>query len=216
MAMSLKTANSPALYLLMLTNLALLYAFIEGLGFTSTGLNAAATSLKSVIPAGIGLVLVGLLNAQVPAELKARLVFMRWKHPLPGSRAFSQHARADGRVDLAALERQYGKLPRGPREQNALWYRLFKSVDSEPAVTQAHRAFLFCRDYACLTLLMMAILGGAAIVQVPTITGRLLFIGILAVQFLLAMSAARNHGERLVTTVLALAAARPSREGDHD
>lgn len=132
---------------------------------------------------------------------------MCWKHPLPGCRAFSRHAHADSRVDIAALERAHGPLPEGPREQNALWYRLYKSVESEAAVVQVHRAFLFARDYACLALMMTIVLGGAALFQVPSTGARLAYVGILALQFVLSGQAARNHGNRFVTTVLAIKAA---------
>jgi len=134
-------------------------------------------------------------------------VFLRRRDPLPGSEAFTKHALSDPRVDMAALERSFGPLPVTPREQNALWYKMYKSVGSEPAVSQVHRAFLFTRDYACLTLVAFLILGIAGLIQIPSRTTALGFIGLLAVQFLLARRAARTHGVRFVTTVLALKSA---------
>lgn len=209
MAPALKTVNAPALYGLMLMNLAVLYAFVTGESVPARGVIALVTDLDKLIPAGIGLALVGILNAQISAEAKARIIFLRWRHPLPGCRAFSLHAASDARVDVAELSRQYGNLPYEPREQNALWYRLYKGVDCEPAVTQVHRSFLFARDYACVALMMLFVLGGYAMLYVPSKSGRVIFVGVLLVQFLLAMRAARNHGIRFVTTVLAIAAAKP-------
>ncbi len=121
-----------------------------------------------------------------------------------GFETFTKHALSDPRVDLGALEASYGPLPVTAREQNALWYKMCKSVGSDLSVMQVHRAFLFTRDYACLALFACVILGLAGLVQIPSTTTALSFVGILAIQFLLARRAARTHGVRFVTTVLAL------------
>jgi hypothetical protein len=70
-----------------------------------------------------------------------------------------------------------------------------------------HRAFLFTRDYACLGLFMCAVLGVAGFVQIPSTRTALGYFALLVAQFLLARRAARNHGVRFVTTVLALKSA---------
>jgi hypothetical protein len=146
----------------------------------------------------------GVLNAQLSADAKARIVFWRWRDPLPGSEAFTKYAESDSRVDLAALQAAFGPLPATPREQNALWCKMYKSVGSEPAVRQVHRALLFTRDYACLALLALPILGIAGFVQIPSTATAFGFAALLAIQFLLARRAAKVHGARFVTTVLAL------------
>ncbi len=122
----------------------------------------------------------------------------------PGSEAFTQHAKDDPRVDIASLEKAYGPLPTELRKQNELWYRLYKSVASDPAVTQVHRAFLFARDYTCLALMMAIVLGITGFFQIPSAGTALSYSMVLVLQFVLAGQAARNHGRRFVTTVLAL------------
>jgi hypothetical protein len=204
MAISLKGQNSPGLYALMAANLALFYGIVQHDAILAGNWAEAARRIGEVVPAGIGLALTGVLNAQLPADAKARIVFLRWRDPLPGSQAFTVQGPSDPRVDMAALERSFGPLPTAPREQNALWYRLYKSVASEPAVTQVHRAFLFTRDYACLALFALFVLGVAGFVQTPSRVTAIGFLAVLVVQFLLARRAARNHGMRFVTTVLAL------------
>jgi hypothetical protein len=159
------------------------------------------------LPAGIGLVLTGVLNAQLSAEMKSRIVFMRWRNPLPGCEAFSRHAKGDMRIDLSAIERLCGPLPVKPREQNALWYRLYKSLDSDPSVAQVHRSFLFTRDYACLALMLAVVLGLIGFFQIPSMGIAVFYFFVLVLQFLGASQAARNHGKRFVTTVLAIKAA---------
>lgn len=207
MSLSLKGQNSAGLYALMAANLALFYGVVQHDAILAGDWAETASRLAEAIPAGLGLALTGLLNAQLPAEAKARIVFLRWRDPLPGSEAFTKHGPADPRVDVAALESAFGPLPVMPREQNALWYKLYKSVSSDASVTQVHRAFLFTRDYACLALFAWVVLGAAGFVQIPSVRTALGYVAVLGAQFLLARRAARTHGVRLVTTVLALKSA---------
>ena len=204
MAGSLKEENSLRLYGLMAGNLIAFYTLVKGSAILAGDWSAAVQDLGQALPAGLGLVLTGIVNAQLSADAKARVVFLRWRDPLPGCEAFTRYAHSDHRVDLNALQRQHGPLPTDPRQQNALWYKLYKSVDSEPAVIQAHRAFLFARDYTCIALMMFVVLGGIGLWQISSTKGALLYIGGLALQSVLAGQAARNHGRRFVSTVLAL------------
>lgn len=204
---SLKSENSPALYALMAGNMIAFYAILKGQELFAGDWIAAVHDLAQALPAGVGLILTGILNAQLSADAKSRIVFLRWRNPLPGCEAFTRHARSDPRVDLSALEEQYGPLPTDPRAQNILWYKLYKTVEREPAVAQAHRAFLFARDYACIALIMLLVLGGAALLQMSPIKVALLYIVGLAFQFVIAGQAARNHGRRFVSTVLAIRSA---------
>jgi len=207
MAASLKGQNIAGLYALMGANLALFYGVVQHDAILGGNWAEAARQLGEAVPAGLGLALTGVLNAQLSPEAKARIVFLRWRDPLPGAEAFTKHAKDDPRVDLAALEAACGPLPVTAREQNALWYRLYKSVGADPSVIQVHRAFLFTRDYACLALFTCAVLGVAGFVQIPSTRTALGYFALLVAQFLLARRAARNHGVRFVTTVLALKSA---------
>jgi hypothetical protein len=57
-----------------------------------------AKNLPEILPTGLCLVLVGVANAQLTGDAKARIVFFRWRDPLPGSEAFTRHAIADPRM----------------------------------------------------------------------------------------------------------------------
>lgn len=171
MAGSLKEENSLLLYGLMAGNLIAFYTLLKGSAILAGDWSAAVQDLGQALPAGLGLVLTGIVNAQLSADAKARIVFLRWRDPLPGCEAFTRHAHSDHRVDLNALQRQHGPLPTDPRQQNALWYKLYKSVDSEPAVIQAQRAFLFARDYTCIALMMLVVLGGIGLWQISSTKG---------------------------------------------
>jgi hypothetical protein len=205
---SLKGQNALGLYGILAANLALYFGAVQHDSLLRGDWADVARGARDILPAFVGVTLAGVLNAQLSAEAKARLVFLRWRNPLPGSEAFTKYARADPRVDLPALERSFGPLPTEPREQNALWYKMYKSVDTEPAVVQVHRAFLFARDYTCLAALALLVLGSGALIQIPSGATALGFIGILTTQLLLARRAACTHGRRFVGTVLALKVAR--------
>lgn len=147
------------------------------------------------------------LDGLVPANTKAILVYLRRRNPLPGSRAFTKYGPGDKRVDIKALEREYGSLPVDASEQNRLWYKLFKGVEGHPSVSQAHRTSLLTRDLASLSL---------ALAPLGTILGAVLHVeagpwvilaSVLTLQFIVLRQVAANAGRRFVTTVLAETAA---------
>jgi hypothetical protein len=204
MADSLKKSNNLALVSVIVANVVVYYAVVQGGAIRAQEWTVLAHQIDKALPAALGLALVGIINGLLSAETKSRIVFLRWNHPLPGCQAFTRFAKADARIDVAALQRKYGPLPVDPREQNTLWYSMYKSVETEPAVNQVHRAFLFARDYTGLALMMLVALGTAGYVQIPSMTAASMYVAALLIQFILAGQAARNHGRRFVTTVLAI------------
>ena len=204
MALALKDLNKVPLVSVVLANFAAFVAVTQSTDLRAVDWSSLTAALTRASPAGMALILVGIVNAQLGAEAKARVVFLRWRNPLPGSEAFTRHAREDHRVNVGALEGAFGPLPTSPREQNALWYRLFKSVEDHLSVRQVHREFLFTRDYACLALLMLLVLAPLSIAEAPSIKAAMTYSGLLTLQFALVVRAARHHGVRLVRTVLAL------------
>lgn len=192
----------------MALNLTFFYGFIRGADLIAGDLSSLFHQPLDALPAVVGLAMVGIINAQLPVSAKFRVVFMRWKNPLPGSKAFSHFANIDERIDKRYLEKAFGPFPIEPAEQNALWYRLYKSIDREPAVLHAHKSFLFARDYTCLALLMLVFLGFPGFFQISELKFAIIYFAILLIQFILAGQAARNHAKRLVTTVLAIKSAK--------
>ena len=188
----------------MLANLCFFYLVTQNDTIVSGSWFDLLRNVSTAVPAGLGLILTGVLNAQLSAEMKSRVVFVRWRNPLPGCSAFSGYAKNDLRISFSAIQRVYGPLPEDPREQNALWYKLYKSVDSEPSVVQVHRAFLFTRDYACIALVLAFVLSLIGFFLIPSKTIAMLYSFALVLQFFVASQAARNHAKRFVTTVLAI------------
>jgi hypothetical protein len=210
-ATTLKDQNRVGLYTVMAANLALYVAFSRWSAIFTGDWAALGAGWVAAVPAGLGLIMVSVLNAQTDAIMKARLVFMRWRNPLPASEAFTRWGPADPRVDMAALATKFGPLPSDPKAQNALWYRLYKSVEDAPAIEHAHREYLFTRDFHFLAALMLIGLGILAVATFVGVGKTLLYLAILAAQFLMTGQAARNHGRRLVCTVLARKAAEEDR-----
>jgi hypothetical protein len=207
MALALKDLNKVPLLSVVLANLAAFVAVTSGTSWGAIDWSSLTGAFAHAVPAGIGLILVSIVNAQLSSDAKARVVFFRWRNPLPGSEAFTRHAHEDPRVNARALEQALGAPPTDPQEQNAVWYRLFKSIEDHPSVRQVHREFLFTRDYACIALMMALVLAPLSVVETPSFKVALIYTGLLILQFVLVVRAARQHGVRLVRTVLALKSA---------
>jgi hypothetical protein len=204
MALSLKDTNKPLLAAVMALNLAVFYAAAKNGAVFTGDWPALLHGATDLVPGVFGLVIIGILNAQLSGDAKAMLVFGRWHNALPGCRAFTKYGPADSRIDMGAIERAHGPLPQDPQQQNKLWYRLYKSVGADPSVSQAHREFLFARDYACLSLFALILLGTIGFLVMPTKATAYSYLAILGLQYLLTTRAAHVHGCRFVTTVLAL------------
>lgn len=169
-------------------------------------LDQAASWLGSARVAGLSIapLIVLLLTSLLPSSAKGVLVFWRIRDVLPAHRAFSIHAAADPRIDVQRLRAAAGDFPEAAREQNALWYRLFKGIDAEPLVAEAHRLFLLFRDLAALSALLAVVAPVALVVLGAPATATWLAFGFFAIQYAATAIAARHHGVRLVCNVLAL------------
>jgi len=202
--MSLKDTDKLPLFIVLVVNFAVFYVAVKADAVLSGAWLDVAHSPAEALPAGFGLILAGVINAQLSPHAKARIVFLCWQDPLPGSQAFTRYAQTDSRIDLRVLKEEYGPLPTDPREQNVLWYKLYKSVEEDASVKQVHREFLFTRDYNTISMIMVFVLGVAGFVQIPSSSTSLIYFSVLVLQFLLTGRAARNHGQSFITTVLAL------------
>ena len=92
-----------------------------------------------------------------------------------------------------------------PQNRTVLWYRIYRSVESEIRVHEAHRAWLFARDLTSFSVLFLVIFGTATFISDVPWTTAWYFLSFLVVQYLATMITARNLGIRFVRTVLAVA-----------
>jgi hypothetical protein len=201
-AKSFKLARLPWLVSLVAFDIVVILGFVftELISAASmTQLTAARAAVALVLPVAV-LLLSGLLSHGI----KASLVYWKVTEALPAHEAFSKHCRRDARIDLRALEKTIGNFPSIPAEQNRLWFRLYKAIETQPAIVEAQKMYLLYRDMAAISFLLLIVVpivlylnGAAAFFAVRTVAG------IFALQYLIAAVAARHSGIRFVTNVLA-------------
>jgi hypothetical protein len=114
-------------------NLAIFLSLFISKGFTGSSVEHLwpRVTAKNGIIAAIIPILAIVLSGPVSDLGKARLVFWRWHNPLPGCRVFTELISTDPRVDVPALTRKLGDLPKDPQAQNALWHRLYKEQKAD-------------------------------------------------------------------------------------
>jgi hypothetical protein len=204
----LKDVNRMQLWLIIAANVVIFFAAQHEQTILALDFKGLLASAANFAPVGIAVVITTLLNGLISADMKARLVFLRWTYALRGHRAFSKYALRDPRISADKLTQAIsGNVPNDPPEQNALWYSFYKTYKNEPTVIHAHREFLLMRDYTALALLFLIVFGISAWLFFSTSQSALFYSIFLVAQLLLARQAASTYGVRFVTTVLAEKAA---------
>ena len=205
---SLKDQNRWQLWLTIAVNAVVFYAVTQAQGISEIGWKALIPAAANLVPAGFAFIATSVVNGLLTASWKARLVFLRWRHALPGHRAFSKHALADPRIDVDRLKQIFvAGWPNGPEVENKAWYKIFKEVEGAPEVQHIHREFLFMRDYTGFAALFLIGLGIAAIALSASWRVSLPYCAALALQFIVVRHVAATYGERFVCTVLAVKSA---------
>ena len=202
MDISLKDRNKPLLAIVILANMTAYLATLNK-GFSAENWANTLNDIQQLVPAVLISALTGILNAQIGHVNKARLVFWKYQHPLPGSHAFTEYINTDVRIDKATLLKNQSSLPIEPNEQNALWFKWYREFQNEPSIKQVHREYLFTRDYAGISILLLISLGPLAFWQMDSVQFAGLYLIFLIGQYLVVRKAAQNHGIRFVTSVLA-------------
>jgi hypothetical protein len=137
MIKSLKYNNSLYISLFVMMNAIVLYTVAQTNTIAFSGFKALLTEATNILPVGFAFIVATVANGLLSADMKARLVFLRWNHALPGHRAFSNYAVSDPRVHIAKLKKACGKeFPDDPVEQNRTWFRFYKTVENNHAVAQ--------------------------------------------------------------------------------
>jgi len=201
MAVSLKDINRPGLVLVVISNIAIYYLVLTS-KFNINSFSNLLSDYENYLPGALIALIVGVLNSQLNHQVKARLVFWRWKHPLPGSYAFTNLMNADSRIDPDALLNFANPLPTDPVNQNRLWFKWYREFQEETSIKQAHREYLFARDWTGLAFLFLIFLLPLAAFQMTKFQVGILSI-ILLTQYFLVSQSARLHGTRFVASVLA-------------
>lgn len=201
---TLKDQNRLGLVTAFLANVAVFLVLSLNLAIPLSGKSEWQFNWLTITPGLLGAVLVGVLNGQLDALTKARIVYLRYKDPLPGSRAFSKLIYTDPRIDPDALRTKVGAFPEDAAGQNRLWYRLYLAAKDAPQILHANKEYLFTRDFHVMSIAFLFVFGGLSIWTIEHNATRALYLFGLLLQYLATGQAARVHGGRLVCSVLAL------------
>lgn len=199
---SLKSLNLKWLVLLAVADVLAVLLFVAP--EILSGASLAQAEIGRVLTTSTMPLAVLLIVNVLPSDVKAMLVYWKPRGVLPGSEAFTKHGPADPRVDMAALKKNTGQLPTAPAQQNTKWYQLYKQVENDPAVAEAHKLFLMYRDMAALSLPLVVFVPVALCLVGAAQTAARLSAGLFFVQYLLNAFSARWSGIRLVSNVLAV------------
>ena len=202
--MTLKTKNAPYLIgfvILMYVGFALVngfdWTFVKSMEIGKEGLK-----FKNPVLSLAFYVFVLVLTYLLPSEWKHRLIYMRWHHPLPGSRVFSDLLDEDERVSRQDLVGEFGELPTSADDQNALWYKIYKTKQTDEVVLNSHGRWLLFRDVFAISIVLFLpstifTFWNAGAKAGLTLT--LLYLALLGGIWICA----RNTGERFTRNVLA-------------
>src|SRR5258705_3842796 len=95
---SLKDQNNASLVTILIVNIAMFAVALKTDQLLSANYQEVLKQWQALIPAGVGAVLIGVINGLLNTQANARLVFWPWHNPLPGSPAFSHYVHLDPRT----------------------------------------------------------------------------------------------------------------------
>ncbi len=181
----------------------------EPLKLLAAGSSAAIHKLEAVaVPgsAALGIIVIAslLLLGLIPPPWRDRLIHLKWHHPLPGCRAFTEIGPKSNHVDMHSLEAKCGPFPTDPGAQNKLFYKIYLKVRDEIGVLDAHRRYLAARDIGTIAAILTLTLPILAWVATQNVSRTVFYAMGLAIFFVLCAVAAKNYSLRMVQHVLAL------------
>jgi hypothetical protein len=201
----LKGKNALSLWAFVGANLAICLSLFITKGFSTASIDQLWRSVtkKDGVIAVLMPLLTIILSGLFSDTAKARLVFWRWRHPLPGCRVFTELIQSDPRIDVPALRKKHGEFPQEAHAQNVLWYRLYKEHSGSIVISEAHRIYLLTRDMTALSAVFVVLFSIATGLDSIGWKIAAFYSGALVAQCLLIATAARNYGVRFVLNVLA-------------
>lgn len=157
---------------------------------------------------GIASIFSLLASELVPVKMKLWLVHWRIKNPTPGSRAFSEIMHDDYRINCEAIESKFGPLPTEPAEQNQKFYGIYKPLDGDISIDDAHKSYLLFRELTVVTFAYLLLGPVLASIFSESWLAVLIFSGFAIVMYCACAIAAQNSGKRFVANVLAVASTK--------
>ena len=203
MKLSLKAQNRPLIIAFSLVLGAFLWWLIEP--YEIANLALLNDLYGSLVFVGIATIFTLAVSELIPGKAKLILVYWKLRHPTPGARAFSIIMPQDHRIDIDNLERLHGSFPSDPAEQDRKFYSIYKPLDGDISVDDAHKSYLLFRELTCLSAVFAVAGSVVAGILSGTFFAALVFAGVSALLYLICAIAAQNAGRRMVANVLAVA-----------
>lgn len=201
--MNIKAKNTPQLWVFLFGNICFLFWMIFPTYLNELPKEIDVLTFLKMSGYVIAPLLLFLLNGLVSSDQKAILVFWKIKDPLPGSEAFSKLSRIDYRIDRGKLKEIYGVLPKEPKQQNRLWYKIYQKNNSNLIVQASHSGFLLARDLTSLSILFVLFIG-FPVLLISSWPVNFVYFSILILQYLVVSRVAQVKGRRFVNNVLAV------------
>lgn len=204
MNVSLKTRNLPLVTAFVVLHY-IAFAYVNGLPWQflqDVDYSKGALLFKNpLIAVGVHVGIL-ILCFIIPVSVKYVFIFWKLKNPLPGCRVFSELAIEDQRIDIKELESKYGKLPTEPREQNTLWYKIYKEKQNEKIIHASHGQTLLLREITVISVMIVLLLVPISLFinfdKISSIYALAMF-----AQYLILRQAAVNATERFTCNVIA-------------
>ena len=177
-------------------------------------------NLRYFIYGPFAIAVTAIINGMIGSETKAKIVFLRWKNPLPETRVFSELIANDKRIDKKRIDLEIkGVSSFSAEEQNILWFEYYSQSQTNPLVVSSERNYVYYRDYACMLILFAL---AAFFALAASITGfyfrdslNLICICLFAIaaQYVFVAPVAARSGKEFVTTVIAVSFVKKFKKG---
>ncbi|MEN2282228.1 hypothetical protein AAGF08_08820 [Algoriphagus sp. SE2] len=201
--MNLKAKNTPQLWVFVIGNICILFWMIFPTYLNELSKEIDVLAFLKILGYAIAPILLFLLNGLVSSDQKAVLVFWRFKDPLPGAEAFTNLSKKDYRINREKLKEIYGVLPKRPKDQNKLWYKIYQKNSSNLIIQASQGGFLLARDLTSLSVLFGLFLGIPVLI-IGNWPINFFYFGVLILQYLVVCRVAQIKGRRFVNNVLAI------------
>lgn len=162
-------------------------------------------SLRYFIFGPLAIAATAIINGMIGPETKAKIVFLRWKNPLPETRVFSKLIAYDRRIDMKRIDLEIkGASGFSAEMQNVAWFDYYLHSQTNPLVVSSERNYVYYRDYACMMMILVLTASSACLYFRDHINLILICILVLTAQYVFAALVAARSGNEFATTVIAV------------
>lgn len=201
LALTIKQKNMPIISSIIILNCIFVYVVVLG---NSIDLDMFSKNFKQAIITPAVTFFALITSSIISSKLKFKIIYVFLGEYCPGCFAFSRYAKDDYRINEDILKKLYGDFPSTHKEENVLFYKIYKSVEDDSVVYASQQNFLLFRDLFFVHLFFM--LGLASYISLnPTIHYHAWPLALLSGELILSWVAARILGIAFVKNVLAVA-----------